>query len=73
MGTVQDVLVEEDNFGRTRTNYKVHITGDDIAPGDEVSVRITSAQRATLEGEMENGNVTFENFRQEDGCSGARA
>jgi len=73
VGTVQDVLVEEDNFGRTRTNYKVHITGGNIAQGDEVSVRITSAQRATLEGELEHGNVTFKNFRQEDNRSGAGA
>jgi tRNA-2-methylthio-N6-dimethylallyladenosine synthase len=73
LGTVHDVLVEEDNFGRTRTNCKVHITGDNIAQGDEVSVRITNAQRATLEGELDHGNVTFKNFRQEDGRAGARA
>ena len=34
-----------------------------IAPGEIVRVRITNAQRATLEGELENGNITFENFR----------
>ena len=73
LGTIQDVLVEEDNFGRTRTNYKVHITGDDVASGDEVSVHITNAQRATLEGEVGHGNVTFKNFRQEDGRTGAGA
>lgn len=65
VGTMQDVLVEEENFGRTRANYKVHINGN-VAPGQEVSVRITNAQRATLEGELQDGNVTFENFRQED-------
>ena len=65
VGTTQDVLVEEENFGRTRANYKVHINGN-LAPGQEVSVRITNAQRATLEGELQDGNVTFENFRQED-------
>lgn len=65
VGTNHDVLVEEDNFGRTRTNYKVHITGN-VAPGEEVRVRITSAQRATLEGVIENGNVNFENFREEE-------
>jgi tRNA-2-methylthio-N6-dimethylallyladenosine synthase len=53
VGTEQDVLVEESNFGRTRTNY-------------EVRLRITNAQRATLEGELKNGNVTFENFREKD-------
>lgn len=65
VGTMQDVLVEEENFGRTRANYKVHINGN-VAPGQEVSVRITNAQRATLEGELQDGNVTFENFRQEN-------
>ena len=77
VGTTQDVLVEADNFGRTCANYKVHINGREaqarqgatlrnIAPGEEVSVRITNAHRATLEGELQDGNVTFENFRQED-------
>src|SRR5262249_33605750 len=65
VGTIQQVLVEESNFGRTRTNYKVHINGN-VAPGEEFSVRITNAKRATLEGELQNGNITFENFRQED-------
>jgi tRNA-2-methylthio-N6-dimethylallyladenosine synthase len=68
VGATQNVLVEEGNFGRTRTNYKVHINGN-VAPaslGQEVRVRITNAQRATLEGELSDGNVTFENFRQED-------
>jgi len=86
VGTIHEVLVEQDNFGRTRTNYKVHINGGEaqarqgaglngeaqarqgaassnIAPGEIVRVRITNAQRATLEGELENGNITFENFR----------
>lgn len=63
-GTHQNVLVEEDNFGRTRTNCKVHIS-QHVAPGEEVRVRITNAQRATLEGVIDNGNVTFENFREE--------
>jgi tRNA-2-methylthio-N6-dimethylallyladenosine synthase len=66
VGTTHDILVEEDNFGRTRTNYKVHINGPVIKAGDVVRVRIVNAQRATLEGERHNGNVTFENFRQED-------
>jgi len=68
VGTEQDVLVEESSFGRTRTNYKVHINSDvaSIAPGEEVRLRIINAQRATLEGELQNGNVTFENFREKD-------
>ena len=86
VGTIHEVLVEQDNFGRTHTNYKVHINSGEaqarqaaglngeaqprqgaassnIAPGEIVRVRITNAQRATLEGELENGNITFENFR----------
>jgi tRNA-2-methylthio-N6-dimethylallyladenosine synthase len=68
-GSIQEVLVEEEGIGRTRGNYKVHIRGN-AAPGRQVRVRISNAQRATLEGEVEDGNVTFENFRQEE--SGAR-
>ena len=37
-----------------------------IIHGDQVRVRITNAQRATLEGEVYNGNLAFENFREED-------
>ena len=51
LGTMHNVLVEADNIGRTRTNYKVHITGN-VAPGEEVRVRITNGQRATLEGDI---------------------
>ena len=65
VGTMHDVLVEDDNFGRTRSNHKVHVNGN-VEPAEEVRVRITNAQRATLEGELQDGNVTFENFRQED-------
>jgi tRNA-2-methylthio-N6-dimethylallyladenosine synthase len=64
-GTIHEVLVEEGNFGRSRTNYKVRIIGN-VAPGEQVRVRITNVQRATLEGVIEDGNITFENFRQED-------
>jgi len=88
VGTTQDVLIEEGNFGRTRTNYKIHVQGceaqarqgaasrDVVRPpaqhGEEVRVIITNAQRATLEGEIQNGNITFENFREEDGRPRAR-
>jgi len=65
LGTVHNVLIEADNIGRTRTNYKVHVKGN-VAPGEEARVRITDAQRATLEGEILDGNITLENFRQED-------
>jgi len=80
-GTTQDVLIEEGNFGRTRTNYKIHVQGreaqtrqgaasTDVVPGEQLRVLITNAQRATLEGEIQNGNVTFENFRKEDSRTG---
>ncbi len=71
VGTSQDILIEEGNFGRTRTNYKVHVNGN-VAQGDTRRVRITSAQRATLEGELDDGNITFENFREESGRASAR-
>jgi tRNA-2-methylthio-N6-dimethylallyladenosine synthase len=85
VGTSQDVLMEEGSFGRTRTNYKVHVQGreaqdcaqrerDSAKPqiiGEEVRVLITNAHRATLEGEVHNGNVTIENFRKEDSRAGA--
>ncbi len=51
VGTTQEVLVEENNFGRTRTNYKVHVS-ENVSPGEVVHVRVTNAQRATLEGEL---------------------
>src|SRR3989475_1975008 len=82
LGTTQDVLIEEGNFGRTRTSYKIHVQGReaqarqgaasiDVAQGEQVRVLITNAQRATLEGEIQNGNITFENFRKEDSRSRA--
>jgi len=71
VGTTQEVLVEEDDFGRTRTNYKVHVNGN-VMQSETIRVRITSAHRATLEGELDNGNITFKNFREEGGCAGAR-
>lgn len=69
VGTMQEVLVEENNFGRTRANYRVHVQGN-VAPGEKVQVRIMNAQRATLEGVIEDGNVNFENFREEDNRAG---
>jgi tRNA-2-methylthio-N6-dimethylallyladenosine synthase len=64
LGTHHHVLIEEDNFGRTSTNHKVHVLGN-VRAGQEVRVRITNTQRATLEGVIDDGNVTFENFREE--------
>jgi tRNA-2-methylthio-N6-dimethylallyladenosine synthase len=51
IGTDQEVLIEEENFGRSRGNHKVHVSGN-VLPGELVRVRITNAQRATLEGEL---------------------
>ena len=51
-GTIQEVLVEEESFGRTRGNYKVHVTGD-ARPGDTAKTRITDTERPTLEGKLE--------------------
>ena len=72
VGTTHEVLIEEGNFGRTHTNYKVHVEGN-LMQGEQVGVRIKNAQRATLEGEVYNGNVTFENFRKEDRRAGIHA
>jgi tRNA-2-methylthio-N6-dimethylallyladenosine synthase len=49
VGTTPEVLAEDDNFGRTRSNFKVRIEGD-VAPGETVSVHIQNADRPTLEG-----------------------
>ena len=51
-GTLQEILVEDDSYGRTRGNYKVHLTGD-IRPGETVMARITDIERPTLEGSVE--------------------
>jgi tRNA-2-methylthio-N6-dimethylallyladenosine synthase len=51
VGTEHGVLIEEGNFGRTGTNYKVHVDGN-VVPGETVKVRITEAARATLSGDV---------------------
>ena len=51
-GTLQEILVEDDSYGRTRGNYKVHLTGD-IRAGETVMARITDTERPTLEGSVE--------------------
>jgi tRNA-2-methylthio-N6-dimethylallyladenosine synthase len=50
-GTRQEVLIEENAFGRTRTNYKAHVTGN-VLPGETVQIEVTNAQRTTLEGKV---------------------
>jgi tRNA-2-methylthio-N6-dimethylallyladenosine synthase len=51
-GTKQEVLVEEENLGRTRGNYRVVISGN-VRTGETVQVRIRDASRPTLEGTVE--------------------
>jgi tRNA-2-methylthio-N6-dimethylallyladenosine synthase len=51
-GTKQEVLVEEENLGRTRGNYRVVISGN-VRTGETVQVRISDASRPTLEGTVE--------------------
>jgi len=52
LGTKQEVLVEEENLGRTRGNYRVILAGN-VRPGETVDVRITDSSRPTLEGTVE--------------------
>ena len=48
VGTVQEVLIEEPEFGRTRGNHKTHIEGANRV-GETLRVQVTSGTRATLE------------------------
>jgi len=50
IGSIQEVLVEEDNFGRTRGNYKMKVDRV-ISPGDIVRAVVTNVDHATLGGE----------------------
>jgi hypothetical protein len=43
-----------------------------VMQGETIPVRITTAHRATMEGELDNGDITFKNFREEGGGAGAR-
>jgi tRNA-2-methylthio-N6-dimethylallyladenosine synthase len=47
--TVQEVLVEEDGFGRTRGNAKVAVQGN-AAIGETVRVRLGKVEKTTFEG-----------------------
>jgi tRNA-2-methylthio-N6-dimethylallyladenosine synthase len=49
IGAVQEVLVEEEGFGRTRGNAKVAIQGE-ARVGETVRVRIEKAEKTTFEG-----------------------
>ena len=48
VGSLQEVLIEEPNFGRTRGNYKTHVDSAP-SPGETVQVTVTSGDHATLE------------------------
>ena len=52
VGTVQEVLVEEEGFGRTRGNAKVAIQGS-AGVGDTVRVLIERAEKTTFEGKVQ--------------------
>jgi tRNA-2-methylthio-N6-dimethylallyladenosine synthase len=51
VGTVQEVLVEEEGFGRTRGNAKVEVRGE-AKVGDTVPVVIERAEKTTFEGRV---------------------
>jgi tRNA-2-methylthio-N6-dimethylallyladenosine synthase len=51
LGTRQEVLVEGDNTGRTRGNYKLRMDAE-VPAGRTAHVEVTSADRATLEGRI---------------------
>jgi tRNA-2-methylthio-N6-dimethylallyladenosine synthase len=51
IGTDHEVLMEDECFGRTRTNHRVRIEGN-VAPGETVKIRIRNADRATLSGDV---------------------
>jgi tRNA-2-methylthio-N6-dimethylallyladenosine synthase len=51
VGTTQEVLVEAEGVGRTRGNYKVRVDLN-VPVGETVRVRVTNADRATLDGEL---------------------
>jgi tRNA-2-methylthio-N6-dimethylallyladenosine synthase len=53
IGTMQEVLVEEEGFGRTRGNAKVEIVGN-AAVGESVRVKIAKAEKTTFEGIVVN-------------------
>jgi len=51
LGTLQEVLVEEEGFGRTRGNARVAVQGP-AKVGEIVNVRIKKADKSTFEGEV---------------------
>jgi tRNA-2-methylthio-N6-dimethylallyladenosine synthase len=51
VGTVQEVLVEAEGFGRTRGNARVAVEGE-CRVGETVRVRIRGSEKTTFEGEV---------------------
>lgn len=51
MGTLQEVLVEEEGFGRTRGNARVSVEGPSKV-GETVKVRIRNTEKTTFVGEV---------------------
>ncbi len=56
IGSTQEVLVEKDNFGRTRGNYKMQVDRP-VRPGRTVRALVTNAERVTLEGAVVSEEV----------------
>ena len=48
---MQEILVEDDSYGRNRGNYKVTLL--ETLAGGNVMARITDTERPTLEGSVE--------------------
>jgi tRNA-2-methylthio-N6-dimethylallyladenosine synthase len=62
LGTVQEVLVEEEGFGRTRGNAKVAIQGP-ATVGDTVPVLIERSEKSTFEGSVvRDGQASLVDF-----------
>jgi tRNA A37 methylthiotransferase MiaB len=54
-GTVQEVLIEEEGFGRTRGNARVAVQGT-ARVGETVRVLIAPVEKSTFEGAILQGN-----------------
>jgi tRNA-2-methylthio-N6-dimethylallyladenosine synthase len=51
LGAIQEVLVEEEGFGRTRGNARVAVQGP-CKVGETVTVRIRNSEKTTFDGEV---------------------
>jgi len=66
----QELILEHSKRPR-HADKPVPVRGHGL-PGDIVPVRITHAQRATVEGGVEDGHVTVAHVREEDSPTGVR-